>query len=77
MAAASSWNSTTSGRSNALCSCGAATCIRTSCTEANRGRRFLCCMAVGDFGGLIIQFHVPDVRGFYHPCSAQIGRMQN
>ncbi|MFS7939376.1 hypothetical protein Hanom_Chr05g00451071 [Helianthus anomalus] len=43
MAAASSWNSTTSGRSNALCSCGAATCIRTSCTEANRGRGFLCC----------------------------------
>ncbi|MFS8001656.1 hypothetical protein Hanom_Chr13g01192891 [Helianthus anomalus] len=44
MAAASSWNSTTSGRSNAVCSCGVATCIRTSCTEANLGRRFLCCI---------------------------------
>ncbi|MFS8001663.1 hypothetical protein Hanom_Chr13g01192961 [Helianthus anomalus] len=41
MAAASSWNSTTSGRSNVVCSYGAATCIITLCTEANPGRRFL------------------------------------
>ncbi|MFS8033978.1 hypothetical protein Hanom_Chr17g01575841 [Helianthus anomalus] len=43
MATTSLWNSTTSGRSNVVCSCGAASCIRTSCREANLGRRFLCC----------------------------------
>ncbi|MFS7934745.1 hypothetical protein Hanom_Chr05g00395311 [Helianthus anomalus] len=43
MAAATSWTSNSSGRTNAVCSCGAATCIRTSCTEANPGRRFLYC----------------------------------
>ncbi|MFS7947616.1 hypothetical protein Hanom_Chr06g00550361 [Helianthus anomalus] len=43
MVATSSWNSTSICRSNAVCSRGAATCIRISCTEANPGRRFLCC----------------------------------
>ncbi|KAF5781350.1 hypothetical protein HanRHA438_Chr11g0495531 [Helianthus annuus] len=43
MSSGSSWTSNATVRSNAVCSCGAATCIRTSWTEANPGRRFLCC----------------------------------
>ncbi|MFS7907771.1 hypothetical protein Hanom_Chr01g00075231 [Helianthus anomalus] len=43
MSSGSSWTSNDNVRSNAVCSCGAATCIRTSWTEANPGRRFLCC----------------------------------
>ncbi|MFS7937430.1 hypothetical protein Hanom_Chr05g00427421 [Helianthus anomalus] len=41
-----SFGSATGGRSNAVCSCGAATCIRTSCVEANPGRRFFCCRLI-------------------------------
>ncbi|KAJ0493688.1 hypothetical protein HanIR_Chr12g0588961 [Helianthus annuus] len=43
MAIASSWTSNTTGRSDAVCSYGASTCIRTSWTEANLGRSFICC----------------------------------
>ncbi|MFS7942521.1 hypothetical protein Hanom_Chr06g00489331 [Helianthus anomalus] len=46
MSSNSSWTSNATVRSNAVCSCGAATCIRTSWTEANPGRRFLCCVRV-------------------------------
>ncbi|KAF5818095.1 hypothetical protein HanXRQr2_Chr02g0060821 [Helianthus annuus] len=42
MAASSSHTSTTT-HSNAICSCGTSTCIRTSWTKANPRRRFLCC----------------------------------
>ncbi|KAM0002549.1 hypothetical protein Hdeb2414_s0323g00867921 [Helianthus debilis subsp. tardiflorus] len=43
MATSSSWTINMTARSNALCSCGASICIRTSWTEANPGRHFLCC----------------------------------
>ncbi|KAF5803708.1 hypothetical protein HanXRQr2_Chr06g0274621 [Helianthus annuus] len=43
MASDSWWTSNVIVRSNVVCSYGAATCIRTSWTEANPGRRFLCC----------------------------------
>ncbi|KAL8255811.1 hypothetical protein R6Q59_030878 [Mikania micrantha] len=46
----SSGSTSTSSKSYAKsklqCSCGAATCIRVSWTEANPGRRFICCVSV-------------------------------
>ncbi|MFS7907767.1 hypothetical protein Hanom_Chr01g00075181 [Helianthus anomalus] len=43
MSSGSSWTNNDTVRANAVCSCGATTCIRTSLTEANSGRRFICC----------------------------------